>query len=167
MIKTFGAFSRNPLYNELQVRKNVPVSASVRLLYTRQELKEKSVQELSDGLDEAFSFDHFRWQKEQQLHIREDFRADGLERILYKCACCGREGFMKGSGTVLTCGSCNKSWELTTLGQLQAIDGSTKFSHIPHWYAWQRNEVAKELVDGSYKLDTPVDIAMLVDFKAI
>ena len=38
MIETFGAFSRNPLYNELQVRKGVPVSAKVRCLYTREEI---------------------------------------------------------------------------------------------------------------------------------
>ena len=167
MIETFGAFSRNPLYNELQVRKSVPVSAKVRLLYTREEIKSKTVQELSDGLDEAFGFDHFKWQKEQGLEINDDFRADGLERILYKCSCCGTEGSMKGHGTRLTCNSCGKSWELTPLGQLQALEGETEFPHIPDWYAWERKEVAKELTDGTYSLDTPVDIAMLVDFKAI
>ena len=74
MIETFGAFSRNPLYNELQVRKSVPVSAKVRLLYTREEIKEKTVKELSDGLDAAFSFDHFKWRKEQGLEISEPLR---------------------------------------------------------------------------------------------
>ena len=167
MIETFGAFSRNPLYNELQVRKSVPVSAKVRLLYTREEIKAKTVQELSDGLDEAFGFDHFKWQKEQGLEITDDFRADGLERILYKCAACGHEGQMKGKGTKLHCAHCGKTWELTTLGELKAEAGETVFSHIPDWYAWERSEVAKALQDGSYRLDTAVDIAMLVDFKAI
>ena len=167
MIETFGAFSRNPLYNELQVRKSVPVSAKVRLLYTREEIKSKTVGELSDGLDEAFSFDHFRWQKEQGLEIREPFRADGLNRILYKCPACGTEGEMTGKGTGLTCGHCGKHWQLTPLGALEASAGKTEFSHIPDWYAWQRREVARELEQGSYRLDIDVDVAMLVDFKAI
>lgn len=167
MIETFGAFSRNPLYNELQVRKNVPVSAKIRLLYTREELKTKTVQELSDGLDEAFSFDHFRWQKEQGLRIDEDFRADGLNRILYKCPNCGTEGQMKGKGTSLTCGCCGKQWELTPLGQLEAKNGPTEYAHIPDWYAWERREVANQILEGSYRLEIDVDIAMLVDFKAI
>lgn len=167
MIETFGAFSRNPLYNELQVRKEVPVSARVRLLYTRQELKEKTVRELSDGLDEAFSFDHFRWQKEQGLEITDGFRADGLNRILYKCAHCGAEGEMTGRGTTLTCGHCGKTWTLTPLGELEAGEGETEFSHIPDWYAWERREVAREIEEGTYRLDVDVDIAMLVDFKAI
>lgn len=96
MIETFGAFSRNPLYNELQVRKSVPVSAKVRLLYSREDLKEKSVKELSDGLDKAFSFDQFRWQRENGIQITDGFRADGLERILYKCPHCGHGGGADG-----------------------------------------------------------------------
>ena len=167
MIETFGAFSRNPLYNELQVRKGVPVSAKVRLLYTREEIREKSVKELSDGLDAAFGFDHFKWQKEQGLEIKDDFRADGLERILYKCAHCGAEGEMVGKGTTLKCGHCGKTWELTTLGELKALEGETEFSHIPDWYRWEREQVKQEILEDTYKLDVDVDIAMLVDFKAI
>ena len=79
MVETFGAFARNPLYNELQVRKSVPVSAKVSCLYTPEEIREKTVKELSDGLDKAFSFDYFRWQKETGLRVEEPFRADGLE----------------------------------------------------------------------------------------
>ena len=167
MIETFGAFSRNPLYNELQVRKGVPVSAKVRLLYTREEIKEKTVKELSDGLDEAFGFDHFRWQKEQGLEIHESFRADGLHRILYKCAHCGAEGQTEGRGTTLTCRHCGKTWELTPLGELKATEGETEFSHIPDWYAWERQQARQEILDGNYNLDVDVDIAMLVDFRAI
>lgn len=167
MIETFGAFSRNPLYNELQVRKGVPVSAKVRLLYTREEIKQKTVKELSDGLDEAFGFDHFRWQKEQNLEIHDSFRADGLNRILFKCTHCGAEGEMEGRGTALTCHSCGKKWELTPLGEMKALEGETEYSHIPDWFRWERERVKQEILDGTYKLDIEVDIGMLVDFKAI
>ena len=167
MIETFGAFSRNPLYNELQVRKGVPVSAKARVLYTREEIKEKTVKELSDGLDAAFGFDHFRWQKEQGIEIHDAFRADGLHRILYKCAHCGEEGKMLGKGTTLTCGHCGKRWELTPLGELQAVEGETEFSHIPDWYTWEREQVRQEILEDRYRLDVDVDIAMLVDFRAI
>ena len=167
MIETFGAFSRNPLYNELKVRKSVPVTAKATLLYTREELHEKTVKELSDGLDEAFSFDHFRWQREQGLEISEPFRADGLHRILYKCPHCGQEGEMEGKGTTLTCHACGKQWELTPLGQMRALEGETEYSHIPDWYAWERQEVRRELENGTYRMETDVDIAIMADFSAI
>ena len=167
MIESFGAFSRNPLYNELQVRKGVKVSAKATLLYTREEIKEKSVQELSDGLDAAFGFDHFKWQKENGIEIHEPFRADGLSRILYKCPACGAEGHMEGKGIHLTCHKCGKKYELTPDGSMKALEGQTEFPHIPDWYAWEREQVRKEIQDGSYKLDIDVNIGMLVDIKHI
>ncbi len=165
-ITTQGAFARQPLYNELKKRK-VTVSAHVKCLFTAQQVQELSVRELDAALDEAFCFDNFAWQKENNVHIREDFRADGLERILYKCPHCGAEGRMEGKGTDLTCHACGKAWHMNTLGQLEALEGETKFPHIPDWYAWQRQEVRRELEEGTYRLETDVDIGIMVDHKAI
>lgn len=167
MITTTGAFSRNPLYNELQVRKSVPVSAKVECLFTREEIRELSVGALSDRLDEAFAFDHFRWQKETGTQIHDDFRADGLHRILYKCAACGAEGETEGRGTTLTCRRCGKVYTLTPLGELEAESGETEFRHIPDWYAWERQQVRQEIEEGRYLLDTDVDIAVMMDYNAI
>ena len=163
---TRGAFARDPLYNMLQKRK-VKASAEVKCLLTREEIREKSVKELDAIVEELFSFDNFAWQWEQGIHIQEAFRSDGLHRILYKCPHCGAEGHMEGKGITLTCHSCGKQWELTTLGRLQALEGETEYPHIPDWYAWQRREVRKELEDGSYSLDTDVTIGMMVDYKAL
>ena len=167
MIETFGAFSRNPLYNELQIRKGVRVSAKARCLYTREQVRQLSVKELSDGLDEAFGFDHFRWQEQQGLEIHEPFRADGLNRILYQCAHCGAEGQMTGKGIHLICGACGKQYELTPLGKLQALEGKTEFPHIPDYYAWERQQVRQQILDGSYRMEADVKIGMMVDFKSI
>lgn len=163
---TQGAFARDPLYNMLQKRK-VRVSADVTCLLTKQEIKEKTVAELDAMLDEAFGFDNFAWQQENGIVINEKFRADGLNRILYKCACCGTEGEMEGKGIHLKCRHCGKTYELTELGRLQALEGETEFAHIPDWYEWERQQVRASLEDGSYCLDTDVDIAVMVDYRAI
>ncbi len=163
---TKGAFSRDPLYNCLQKRR-VKVSAHVKCLLTREQIKQHSVRELDAALDEAFTFDNFAWQQENAVEIHEPFRADGLERILYKCPHCQTEGEMEGKGTVLTCRRCGRRWELDPLGRLQAEEGETEFSHIPHWYDWQRRQVRQELEEGTYCMETPVEIGMMVDYKAI
>ena len=167
MIETFGLFSRNPLYNELQIRKNAKVSAKIRVLYTQEEIREKSVAELSEGVETAFGFDPFKWQKEQGLVIDQPFRADGLERILYKCPHCGAEGHMKGKGEHLTCHACGKVWLLRPDGQMEALEGETEISHIPDWYRWERQQVRAEIENGTYLTDTDVDIAIQVDYKAV
>ena len=163
---TQGAFARDPLYNGLQKRK-VRTSADVTCLATAEEIKSKTVRELDDMLDAAFTFDNFAWQKENRIEIKEKFRADGLERILYKCPHCGTEGKMEGKGIPLTCHHCGKVWVLDTLGQLQATDGETEYAHIPDWYAWERAQVRQELEAGTYRMEADVDIGIMVDFKAI
>ena len=165
-IQTFGAFLHDPLYNGLQLRR-VPVSAHVETLFTKEQVESSSAEELSAKLKLAFAFDNFAWQKENGIKITEDFRADGLERILYRCAHCNEEGCMKGEGIKLVCEKCGKSYSLTELGELVADDGNTEFSHIPDWYDWQRASVREELISGKYALDTPVDIGMMVDYKSL
>ena len=88
---TSGAFSREPLYNCLQMRP-VKVSAHVRCLLTPEEIREKSVAEIDAMLDEVFTFDGFAWQRDNNVKIDSPTRADGLNRILYRCAACGTEG---------------------------------------------------------------------------
>lgn len=163
---TEGAFHRDPLYNMLQIR-DVKVSAHVKCIATPEEIKQKSVEELDALLDEAFSFDNFAWQRDNKISIDVPFRADGLHRILYKCPKCGAENQMEGKGTTLTCHACQKVWEMDEYGQLGAKTGETEYPHIPDWYSWQRECVKKELEDGTYLLDTDVQIAVQVNLKGV
>ena len=167
MIETSGLFARNPLYNELQIRKDQKVYVKARVLFTQEQVRELPVRELSDGVDAAFGFDHFKWQKENNVHVTQDFRADGLHRILYKCPSCGAEGKTKGKGTTLKCNACGKEYELTTLGEMKALNGETEISHIPDWYRWEREQVNQDILEDRYHLETDVTIAMQVDYKAV
>ena len=163
---TQGAFARDPLYNCLQKRK-VKVSARVSCMATAEEIKSMTVAQLDAKLDEAFSFDNFKWQQENGVVISEPFRADGLNRILYRCPHCQTEGATEGKGITLTCHNCGKVYTLTETGYLEAADGDPAFTHIPDWYAWQRQVVRQELESGTYRLDVPVKIGMLVNHKAL
>ncbi|MBQ9977364.1 MAG: 1-acyl-sn-glycerol-3-phosphate acyltransferase [Clostridia bacterium] len=161
---TQGAFARDPLYNCLQKRK-VTVRADVTCLATKEELKELSVAELDAKLNEAFSFDNFRYQQENKISINEPFRADGLNRILYKCPHCLAQGQTVGEGVTLTCKNCGKVYTLDEFGFLQAEDAA--FNHIPDWYNWEREEVKKELEEGKYRLEKDVSIGVLKNTKAL
>lgn len=174
MIRTYGAFARDPLYNNLQIRK-VDVSADMEYILSPEEIQEKSVEELNEILKEKFTFDNFRWQQEKGVCIDESFRADYLNRVLYKCPHCLGEGCMEGKGIHITCGNCGTKYELTERGVLRktnspemtAENENRKFTHIPDWYQWERECVRKELLEGSYKLDIPVDIYMMKNTDSI
>ena len=164
MIRTYGAFSRDPLYNNLR-RRRVNVSSTETYLLSPEDIKSMSVEEIDAILKEQFSFDHFSWQKEHNVKIDEDFRADYLNRVLYKCPHCLTEGKTEGRGTEITCHACGVSYTLDEYGYLKEKEGNTKFDHVPDWYKWERECVREELLSGEYLLDVPVDICMTVDTR--
>ncbi len=166
MIKTEGAFIHDPLYNGLRPR-NTDVSASIKVLWTKEELEKVSVDEIKQKLIEEFSFDNFKSQFERGVSITESFRADGLNRVLYKCASCGAEGKTFGKGITVECSACGKKYTLTESGKLRAEDGETRFEFVSDWYNWERECVKKEILDGVYKLDVKVRICVLKGTKCL
>lgn len=174
MIRTYGAFARNPLYNNLQVRK-VDVSADIKYLLSPEDIQQKSVDELNAILKEEFTFDNWKWQQENKVVINEPFRTDCLNRVLYKCCVCGDEGNMKGYETELKCMHCGAKWILGETGFLEMKSNGhatekgspTPFTHVPDWYNWQREQIRKEIDEGIYQIEADVDIYMMVDTKAI
>ena len=166
MIKTYGAFSRDPLYNNLQKRK-VKVSATLELLLTKEEVNSASPEEINEIVQQQFTFDGFRWQKDNNVRISEHFRADGLERVLYKCPDCLQEGKMKGRGIKIVCENCGAEHELSEYGELVPINAKTTFNYVPDWYKWEREEVLTEINSGAYALDAPVNIWISLDTKKL
>lgn len=166
MVKTEGAFLRDPLYNNLQKRK-VKVSADVTYLLSPADIAAKSAEEINTVLTEAFTYDHFATQQKNGVKVDEPFRADGLHRVLYKCPKCGCEGKTVGKGIYIKCGNCGETHELTEDGTLKNINGETKFRFISDWYRWERECVRTELEKGEYRLDEDVDILVLTDFKSM
>lgn len=167
MIRTYGAFTRNPLYNNLQIRKKVKVSADVKYLLSREDVVNMKVDEIATVINNEFSFDNFKWQQENNICVADSFRADSLNRVLFKCPSCKVEGKTVGQGTVLTCKNCGKIYELTENGFIKAKTGITEFNHIPAWFNWQREEIKKEIIEDRYNLNIPVDIYIYVNTKAI
>lgn len=166
MIRTYGAFARQPLYNCLRKRK-VQVTADMKYVLSAEDVAVKSADEINDIINTEFDFDNFKWQQENKISIPDAERAEGLNRVLYKCPHCMAESKMVGKGTTLTCEQCGKQYELTEYGYLQATEGDTKFEHVPDWYCWERECVRQEILDNTYELKVPVDICMMVDMKKI
>ena len=167
MIKTEGAFLRDPLYNNLQKRK-VKVSARVTYLISPEDAEVRSADEINGILAYAFRYDHWKAQYEHGVTVTEDFRADGLHRVLYKCPKCGKEGHMLGKGISVKCGDCGDEHELLPDGSLKnKNEGDTRFRFVSDWYRWERECVRSELESGEYRLDTDADILILKDMNSM
>ncbi len=166
MIRTYGAFAKDPLYNNLKQRK-VKVTAVEKYILSSKDIDEMTPEQINEIVTSNFTFDNFKWQQENKVKIDEPFRADCLNRVLYKCPCCKTEGQMLGSGITIKCKKCHKKYRLDEYGYLSGTDGETEFSHIPDWYDWQRECVKDEISNGTYKLDVDVDICIMNDMKCL
>lgn len=192
MIRTKGAFLRDPLYNCLQKRK-VKVTATETYLLSQEDIAHKSADEINAVIQGAFEYDHFKEQYENGVIVDEPFRADGLHRVLYRCPVCQTEGEMHGEGIYITCRHCGSRWELNENGKLErqyedtdgdgtvdaeldsvdirrgvpVNDAVKKFEFVPEWYAWERECVRREIRAGEYVMDMDVEIYMMVDFDSL
>ena len=165
MLRTHGAYHRDPLYNNLQLRK-VNVSCDVEYLISKEDIQNKTDKELMDIVNKAFDFDNYKWQQENKISIKEKFRADSLNRILYKCPHCLEEN-MVGKGETIKCKSCGVEYLLDEYGYLRNLNGETKFDSVPKWYKWERECVKEEILNNNYSLDEDVEIYGLKDMKII
>lgn len=166
MVRTYGAFHHDPLYNGIQPRKN-KVSATMTYLISPEDIEKMSAEEIDAVIHEQFSFDNYAWQRDNKIVDNLPTRADLLNRVLYKCPKCKSEGKTVGKGTTLTCTECGAVYTMTEYGQMRCENGETEFPHIPDWYAWERACVREEILRGDYLLDCDVDIMMAKDTKKL
>lgn len=157
LFKAYGNFINSPQWSKHPYRK-IRQEAHISLLYSVEDLQKMSADEVQAGIEKAFERDEYKWQAENNLHTKCKQRADGLYRILYKCPCCGEEFKMKSEGIKLWCDACGATWEMDTLSRLHGVNTDKGFSHIPDWYRWEREEVRKEVVAGTYHFEDDVRV---------
>ena len=144
-----GHHVNSPFWN-LHDRNVKPTEAEMKLLFTPEDLKRLSVEEINSRIVESFQYDDYKWLKERGIRIKYKKRAEGLHKVLYQCPECKTEFRMASEGTKLFCRACGKTWTLSELDELRADEGETYFSHIPDWYEWERANVRAEVAEGRY-----------------
>lgn len=146
---THGHHIDTPFWN-LKPRGVRGTEAVMKRLFTAEEAERATAKEINDAIRREFTYDDFAWQKEHNVRVSVPWRAEGLHKVLYQCPACKTEYRMASRGDTLTCAACNKRWRMTELGELEAENGETEFSHIPDWYEWERENVRREVAEGSY-----------------
>lgn len=161
ILQMHGNYLRSPIWN-LTVRKEVKLEAEIIQLFTKEELEKVELIEINKKIQEYLTYDEYQWQYQKNIKITYPKRAEGLELVLYQCPQCNCEFKMNAEGADLCCNNCNSRWHMTELGTLKAVSKDTKcFSHIPDWYEWQRQQVAAQIEEGKYTLNTKVRIEAL------
>ena len=136
-------------------------------ILSKEDIASKNDTELMEIINKHFSFDNFKWQQDKKISINEPFRADYLNRLLYKCPHCLKESKMEGKGTKLICHECENEYELDEYGYLNNLNNETLFNSVPKWYKWERECVREEIMKNKYEVTVKVDIYAIRDMKTI
>ncbi|MBE6037589.1 MAG: hypothetical protein E7218_00065 [Anaerofustis stercorihominis] len=155
-----GNYLHTPFWNYRKKRK-VPLYLRMKRVLTKEQIENMSVSEINEIIKKEMYYNEYEYQKNNNIHITEPFRAEGLHKVLYQCPHCMTESKMNSRGSKLFCEHCGKSWELTTLGELVADNGVTEFSSPPEWFEWERSQVRKQIEEGTYHFEDEVDIYSL------
>lgn len=155
-----GNHLHSPFWNFRKKRK-VPLHTTLTQILTAEQIKTMSVDEINAAVKQAMQYDDYQYQKDNGIRITEPFRAEGLHKVLYQCPHCLTESKMDSKGSELFCTACGKRWNWEETGELRALEGETEFEHIPDWFAWEREQVKKQIEDGTYHFEDEVEVFSL------
>ena len=152
-----GNYLHSPFWNYRKKRK-VPLYTTMTQILTAEQVKSMTADEINDAVKAALTYDEYRYQKENGIKICEPFRAEGMHKILYQCPECMTESKMASEGTEIFCTHCGKRWNLNEDGTLSALEGETRFTHVPDWFEWEREQVRQQVKSGQYSFMDEVEV---------
>lgn len=159
-----GNFLRSPQWNKRPYR-DIHCEVDFIQVINQQEVETLSADEIQKKVEEAFIYDDYKWQIENNYRIKSKYRAHNIHKVLYKCPICGSEHHMNSKHTKLWCTKCNAEWEMNELGQLHCLNKEETFVHVPDWYRWERDVCIKEVNEGKYFVKEKVRVEHLVNAK--
>lgn len=133
-----------------------PVTNKSELLFTKEELKAKPVDEIYRVLEEKFSFNDPLYQQENKLRFKSKHPALGIHYILYKCPKCGTEYEMVSTDHHIICEKCHNKVAFDEYGTFTPENGSVTFPRIDLWYDFERESARRELMKEDFSLSYPV-----------
>ncbi|MEX2444938.1 MAG: 1-acyl-sn-glycerol-3-phosphate acyltransferase [Alkalispirochaeta sp.] len=114
-------------------------------LFTEQDLKDATVEEVRGKIRAALAFDAFDYQRHAQVRFRGARQAEYLERALFICPACGEIDTLHSHRRRLTCTSCGYSVHFTPYGFFEARNGALRFETIRDWNLWQLETFRRHL----------------------
>ena len=148
--KAEGAYLTFPKWREPGENRCGRINSSVKLLLTADEIKEKSISEIKEITANAIRNDDELAM--DGVEYKSDAMANGLDKILYKCPKCQKEGGISASGNTVKC-ECGLE---ATLDNYYKLHGAP-FERVNDWFAWQQNSIDTECehLEAKVKLGCP------------
>lgn len=129
-----------------KLRRGALVEAELNPLFTAEEVKALSKEEIKDRTEAALCYDDFRWlETHPEIQYRSRKLAEGLENILSKCPACHQKYTLKAKKRTIVCENCGHT---ATLNARYAFADGKPFENFAAWYDWQCEEQRQEIAQS-------------------
>lgn len=157
-VKICGDYFADPKWGK-GFRRGSVVEAQLDLLYTADQVKALSMEQLKRGIEERITYDEFRWLEQRpEVHYRSRCLAEGLENILAVCPICGGRHTITTQKNRISCEHCGF---LTALDDRYCFDEGFRFRNFGQWYDWQTELLEQEIIENpDYALTSKVELRL-------
>ena len=145
------------------------VISELDLMFTAEDLKEMSAEEIEDRVNELLYHDDYEWNLKHKYHYKTKGKtAEGLHTLLYWCPKCGSEFMMKSEGDKIYCEKCGNG---ATLDDTYAMHPFNKNCVIPRtqtkWFNMERNLIREAVKDKNFEMKEHVKLGILPDYELL
>lgn len=137
-----GGYLSRPRWS-VRGRKGV-MELHYEVLFSKEDVKTKSVDEIYKIMNEAIQYNEFDWQKERMIPFKSKRQAEFLENYLYICPKCRKIGTLRSEKNDFTCSACGLSHTMGDYGYF--VNDDRRFENPQEWGDWQA-ERFKEITD--------------------
>ncbi len=138
-------------------------------LFSPEQLKEMSAEEIQLSLDRAIQNDDYDWNKANKIRYSASGRiAHQMHTLLYRCPRCGEEFQMQGVEDVIRCNACgngalvNADYSFSPLDETCVLPASPK-----RWFDEERKHIYHEILDPAFVLTERVRLGVLPKFEPL
>ena len=145
------------------------VEVTVDRLFTPEQLKEMTAEEIQDTLNRELYHDDYLWNRDARVAYKgKGEMAKNLGDMLYYCPKCGAEYTMKGEGDVIRCTECGNGATVNEYYDLIPLDESCVIPEtIHHWYKLERQRAKERVADPDFAISQKVKLGTLPKYKLL
>ena len=157
-IKFHGDYFADPKWGK-GFRRGAMVEAEFDILFTAEEIRTLSQEEIRHGVEQRLAYNEFLWlEKHPEISYRSPRMAEGLENILTTCPHCRRKYTIVTKGNRVSCEKCGP---LTTIDDRYRFTGDFPFRDLTQWYDWQKAQLRQEIAENeTFALRSPVELRL-------
>ncbi|MCR5665151.1 MAG: 1-acyl-sn-glycerol-3-phosphate acyltransferase [Oscillospiraceae bacterium] len=144
------------------------VEVVVDRMFTAQQLKELSVEEIEDTMNRLLAHDDYLWNRKAQVRFDgKGQMAKRLDTLLYLCPRCGALYEMDCEGSTMRCRRCGNTVELDETCQLRPVGDSVCPELVTDWTILERQRAAEEVRRPDFRHSGHVRVGVLPEHRPL